>query len=89
MSDLFGNPPTHAEAVRATSKAHRKPTEPRGYADVPGTGPAGETCGSCRHIHGTGGKYLKCKLRQAGWTSGPGTDIRARSPACKKWEAKV
>jgi hypothetical protein len=23
------------------------------------------------------------------WTNGPGTDIKARSPACEKWEARL
>jgi hypothetical protein len=23
------------------------------------------------------------------WTHGPGTDIKAKSPACKHWEAKI
>ena len=89
MSDLFGNEPTLNEQTAANSKAKRKPTPPRGYAMPPGTGPAGETCGSCQHIVRKGGNaraYLKCGLNRARWTSGQGTDIRARSPACKKWE---
>lgn len=59
----------------------------RGYADRPGTGPAGETCGSCRH-HVTkrmSKKYHKCELTRACWTGGRGTDILVRSPACSKW----
>lgn len=71
------------------SEARRKPTPKRGYAAPPGTGPAGETCGTCQHIARTGGgarTYLKCKLMKNAWTNGPGTDIRARSAACSKWE---
>lgn len=55
------------------------------YADWPGTGPASETCGSCRHIMRTA-RYRKCQLVRKLWTGGPGTDIKARSPPCKKWE---
>lgn len=90
--DLFGNPPTHAQQVAAKSKAKRKPTPARGYAFTPGTGPEGETCGSCRHIARTSGDariYIKCGLMRAKWTKGPGSDIRAQSPACKEWEAKA
>lgn len=60
-----------------------------GYARPPGTGPAGETCGSCRHFNpnggGGGGRYFKCRLVQT--THGPGTDIRKRAPACELWAA--
>lgn len=90
MTDLFGNPPTHAQVAAAASKAKRRPTPPRGYAWTPGTVPEGETCGTCQHIVRTAGAakvYLKCGLSRAKWTRGPGSDIRARAPACKKWEA--
>lgn len=62
--------------------------QPRGYADHPGTGPAGETCKSCKHIHRNqqAKVYLKCELTRACWTGGGKTDIRAGSPACSKWE---
>ena len=63
--------------------------EPRGYIMPPGTGPAGETCKTCKHIfrrrHAK--TYLKCGLNKARWTRGSGSDIRAESPACSKWEA--
>lgn len=57
----------------------------RGYAAPPGTGPAGETCGSCEHI-ARGRKYRKCDLNRACWTHGPKTDILARAAACRLWE---
>lgn len=57
------------------------------YAAAPGTGPDGETCGSCKHCHRSGdGRYRKCELVRRLWTHGPGTDIKARSAACSKWE---
>lgn len=58
--------------------------EPRGYAFHPGTGPAGETCGSCKHDQ-RHRKWHKCALNTRR-TGGRGTDILARSPACKYWE---
>jgi hypothetical protein len=59
--------------------------EPRGYADRPGTGPAGETCGSCEHVC-KGKHYAKCDLSRRRWTRSRGTDVLVRSPACRKWE---
>lgn len=88
--NLFGEPIADAKlAVLQGPKPKRKATKPRGYAWAPGTGPAGETCSSCKHIarHRSANTYLKCGLVRAKWTHGPGTDIRARSPACKLWES--
>lgn len=69
-----------------------RPVKTKGlYAAAPGTGPEGETCGSCKHLtrRKWAKKYLKCELVQARWTRGPGTDVKARSPACAKWEAML
>lgn len=63
----------------------------KGYARPPGTGPAGETCKTCAHycrVQGGGSKFPKCALIRFRWTHGPGTDIRAKSPACELWQAK-
>jgi hypothetical protein len=86
MLNLFG------EEVREPlpePMGKRKPTVPKGYAAAPGSGPEGETCASCKHytLKRMGGTYRKCSLMRAVWTGGPGSDIRARAPACKKWEA--
>lgn len=65
-----------------------EPTRPRrrGHAAMPGTGPKGETCRTCVHLvrHRMAKTYLKCDLIR--WTSGPGTDVRAKDPACSRWE---
>lgn len=58
------------------------------YAAVPGSGPKGETCKTCRHSYrqpGTAGTYWKCGL--ADNTRGAATDIRRTAPACLKWQA--
>jgi hypothetical protein len=62
----------------------KKPCTPH----PPGSGPAGETCGSCRHCARIrrAKTYLKCELMRFQWTSGAATDIRAKWPACKAWE---
>jgi hypothetical protein len=73
--------------------AKRKPTVKNGYAAPPGTGPAGEICKGCKHklsMESNSGskRFIKCELRRATWTHGEGTDIRAHSPACSKFEPK-
>lgn len=55
------------------------------YAAPPGTGPAGETCGTCRHAK-RGRRWAKCALTRGRWTMSYGTDIKLRMDACSKWE---
>lgn len=61
-------------------------------ADRPGSGPNGETCKSCRWSRkktGVAGVYLKCFHPSVKThTNGPGSDIKARWPACSAWEPK-
>jgi len=68
----------------------RRTAKQRGHAATPGTGPAGETCKTCRHYARIqyANTYLKCRLMEHAWTSGPGTDILAGDKACRYWEAK-
>lgn len=82
---LFTLPP-QSEQSKAAALARQ--LKKGSYAAVPGTGPAGETCKSCTHIYRLqmANTYLKCALTRAHWTGGPGTDIKAGSPACSKWE---
>ena len=89
MVDLFdlANGPMLSPEQR--KKLQDKPKK-SGHAAPPGTGPSGETCGSCKSLFRNRMQktYLKCELMRAQWTGGAGTDIRARDAACKKWEAK-
>lgn len=64
----------------------------KGFPARPGSGPAGETCRSCANCvrcpyHGK--NYYKCAILRHRWTSGPGTDIKLKSPACEWWKAKA
>ena len=63
----------------------------KGYAWAPGTGPAGEKCGTCCHFvrKRSSRTYLKCGLARTDWTGGTRSDVYARSPACKFWEMIV
>lgn len=84
--DLFGKEFALTPPERA--KLNRKEPIPRGHAWRVGTGPEGETCGSCKHLyrHRMAKTYLKCGLNSAAWTHGRATDVRAKDAACKKWE---
>lgn len=87
MSDLsWWNP--DAPAMTPKERKKRKEPQPQGHAWMPGTGPAGETCGTCLHLyrHQQAKTYLKCGKNSAIWTHGRRTDIRARDAACKFWE---
>src|SRR5208282_6310653 len=78
----------HPEAI---TRSKASPSM-KGYAAPPGTGPVGETCRTCKHYtHNRGSEgrskpYPKCGLVKT--TNGPGTDIKAKSLACEKWETR-
>lgn len=63
----------------------------RGHVAPPGTGPEGETCGTCAHLFRKtlASTYLKCGLNEAKWTGGGKTDVRARDHACRMWEKRA
>jgi hypothetical protein len=89
--DLFGHPVqrsgarTDAERKRERRREYERP---KGYAALPGTGPTGEFCRTCKHacFHERAKRYWKCDLIKR--THGPGTDIRLKSPACRRWEQR-
>lgn len=61
----------------------------KGYAASPGSGPKGESCGSCancrRYRNRSGGSaYNKCTLVSKPWDKN--TDIRLDAPACLHWK---
>lgn len=75
----------------AQKQALQRKTAKHGHAAAPGSGPASESCKTCRNLARNemrGGRvFLKCALRKAQWTGGYGTDVRAKDPACSKWQA--
>ena len=77
------------ELPASVLNAPRAPKQKQhGHAAIPGTGPAGETCGSCKNLHRNqvASTYLKCWLMRSRWTGGYATDVRAKDAACKQWE---
>lgn len=60
-----------------------------GHAALPGTGPAGETCGGCAWLvrHETQRMRTKCGHRDGRNTRSAATDIALKHPACRYWSA--
>ena len=90
--DLFGEVPEGATPpVRGRGPQGGKHyTRPNGYAARPGSGPTGQTCGTCTHAcrqrnYSANKRWLKCGLVERNWTNGRGSDILASSPACSQW----
>lgn len=83
MKDLFGR-----EIPEPPPKPAKRDETPRGYAATPGTGPIGKQCRDCKHFRVLeySKRYFKCYLIRHCWTSGFKTDIRAKSPACERYE---
>ena len=54
-----------------------------------GSGPEGETCGTCRHairMTRTGARrWIKCGMMRRSWTHSTRTDVLARWHACSSW----
>lgn len=79
MNDLWNQP------MKPPAKAKRG--QPKGNASPIGSGPAGETCATCKHSYGLAGgskTFYKCRLVKR--TCGPGSDIRLKWPACARWQ---
>lgn len=93
--DLLGQriipdqPLSEADLLERKRARRRAGEVPRGYYAAPGSGPPGETCGSCKHArqHVWSKAFYKCD-RYPNPTKSRRTDILLRSPACKGWEAK-
>jgi hypothetical protein len=68
----------------------------RGLVDLahpyaPGSGPKGETCGSCAKlvVKACNKNYFKCHVMRAQWSGGHSTDIRKKDAACLAWEPRI
>lgn len=89
--DLLALPREEALRILAERSGGKLSYGGGGYAAQPGTGPEGETCKTCKHLRrkSLAKVYLKCELMRPVWTGGAKTDIKAKSPACAKWEAQA
>lgn len=92
LNDLFGQPIAEATALARPRKIGIGGRGFKGgYFMQPGSGPTGETCKTCAHyrrVRGGARAYPKCLKMKHAWTSGPGSDIKAKMAACSGWEKK-
>lgn len=77
--------PTIGGEIVTVAQRGKHYVQPKGYAAMPGTGPAGESCGTCKNRE-RWRRYSKCKLVRGRWTHGRGSDVLAGAPACSRWE---
>ena len=64
----------------------------RGYADFPGSGPAGETCGSCAHhvtFHKRGQDHHRCFWMERLWGRNDAADIDPDARSWRHWAPAV
>jgi hypothetical protein len=98
IRDMFGTPLTEEQALALKRK--KPPTNRTSLVAArlsaglhphrgDKLGPAGETCGSCKHhiVRHWAGRYHKCRFGPD--SHGPATDLRVRWPACEKWESRA
>jgi hypothetical protein len=96
LRDMFGNELTMEQALAAKRKTPPRNRDQLVALRLSGglhphrgdkLGPAGETCGSCRHhiVRRLAGRYHKCALGPD--SHGSATDIRVGWPACARWSA--
>ena len=87
MTWIFGEPLPHDVAEKLNRPKGRTD---RAHAALPGTGPDGETCGSCKFLvrFRQANAWFKCGLREKQWTGGHATDICKKDLACRHWEKK-
>lgn len=77
-------------APRAYASPSQFSPKPNGYAAAPGTGPSGESCGTCMHCRqrtARGKHFYKCARMAAAWGRDRASDIVLKSPACRHFEA--
>lgn len=89
--DMLGGKAVPASRLRK-GRRRAPPIQRHGWADKPGTGPIGETCGSCTYCGEYRFRqiYFKCTARPGEhWKGGRETDIRPMDPACSKWSARI
>jgi hypothetical protein len=63
----------------------------RAHPYPPGSGPPGQSCGTCAKlcVRDFKHKYFKCNVLKKFWTAGPATDVRKKDPACMSWEPRI
>ncbi len=75
----------------ARAEARKAPRPDRAHPYPPGSGPRGQSCGTCAKLmeRRFSKTYFKCHVLMKTWTGGAGTDIRKKDPACLAWEPRI
>lgn len=87
-------PPDQSLLFGGTEPAQPRPGSVRsakanGYAARPGSGPEGQTCGTCANcaVRELANRHVfKCRLLVRSWSACRSTDVLKSSPACKHWQ---
>jgi hypothetical protein len=82
MSGLFGD-----DFTKGTGPAVAKRCTPAPC----GSGPEGETCGTCEflvRLKYRSSTYIKCGKVEHLWTNGAGSDVRVKWEACREHQRK-
>lgn len=60
----------------------------RAHPYPPGSGPPGQTCGTCAKlcVRRYARNYYKCRVLMKHWSNGFGTDVKLKDQACMSWE---
>jgi hypothetical protein len=60
----------------------------RAHPYPPGSGPPGQSCGTCAKLRARtfNRTYFKCNVLKKFWSAGRATDVRKKDPACICWE---
>ena len=81
--------PSQMALTALSERVQNAPPAVRGHAGLPGSGPIGQTCGTCASIvrkAAAGKPFFKCHLTASKWTGGSATDLRAKDQACNQWK---
>ena len=80
----------HPEVLALVSSLKVKHPVDRAHPYPPGSGPPGQTCGTCAKLCARryARTYYKCHVLMRYWTGGRGTDVRKKDAACLSWEPR-
>ena len=81
----------HPDVLAFLGSAKVQHQADRAHPYPPGSGPPGQTCGTCAKLCARkfSKTYFKCHVLMRFWTAGLGTDVRKKDPACLCWEPRI
>lgn len=75
----------------AGRKAPKGGASDRAHPYPPGSGPRGQSCGTCAKLctREYRRKFFKCRVLMKHWTRTRATDVQLRDAACLAWEPDI